>query len=120
LSTKKINSKQKGARYEREVVNLLKEQGIEAHRSQQFCGYENGDGDVEIDDPRFKWLHVECKHVERANVYDFLEQAKRDCEKNGKCPTVWHRKNGKRTMVILDYEDFFNILHGNIDKYRGE
>ena len=40
-----MNSKQKGARGERELSSKLKEYGYETRRGQQYCG-ANGDADV--------------------------------------------------------------------------
>ena len=54
-----VNSRQKGASYERHVAGLFKAEGYDARRGQQFCGI-NGDADV-IGIPG---IHIECKAVE--------------------------------------------------------
>ena len=41
-----MNSRQKGARGERELANLLKEHGYNTRRGQQYCG-ANGDAEEE-------------------------------------------------------------------------
>ncbi|WP_206427323.1 hypothetical protein [Clostridium rectalis] len=101
----KINSKQKGARGERELSSKLKEYGYSTRRSQQYCGY-NGSADV----VGLKGIHIECKRVEKLNIYNAVEQSKRDC-KNG-LPAVFHRKNSKYWLVTMTLEDWI-ILYKN-------
>lgn len=96
-------SRDKGKRGEREVSNLLKEYGYEARRGQQFCG-SNGDADV-VGVPG---VHIEVKRVEAFKLWDALEQSESDAKEN-EIPTVWHRKNGKKWVVVLSAEDFLKI-----------
>lgn len=100
---KTINSKDKGARYERELAAEFRAEGYDARRGQQYCG-TNGDADV-IGLP---YMHVETKHVERLNIQDAMDQAIRDA-KEGKIPVVFHRKNNTRTLVTMREEDWFMI-----------
>ena len=74
------NSRDKGKRYERHVAGLFKAEGYEARRGQQFCGLE-GDADV-VGVPL---VHIECKHQERMQLYDWIAQAKRDA-RDGEIP----------------------------------
>lgn len=100
----KINSKQKGAAGERELANRLKELGLDARRTEQYCGKE-GTSDVlckELQD-----YHLEVKRVERLNIHDAISQAVRDCE--SKTPVVMHRKNRTPWLVTLFLEDFIKI-----------
>ena len=98
-----INSKKKGARFERAIANLLTEWGYPAHRSQQFCG-ANGDADVTCPDFPFT---VECKHVEKLNLYKAFEVAVRDSIE--KPPCVIHTKNRQDTLITMKLEDFLKI-----------
>lgn len=100
---KTINSRDKGARYERELAADFRAEGYDARRGQQYCG-TNGDADV-IGLP---YMHVEAKHVERLNIQDAMNQAIRDA-KEGKIPVVFHRKNNTRTLVTMREEDWFMI-----------
>lgn len=89
LSTRrmrKTNSRNKGASGERELARKLKEYGYEARRGQQYCG-SNGDADV----VGLPGIHIECKRVERLNLYDALAQSVADAKTDEK-PTVFHRK----------------------------
>lgn len=98
-----LNSRQKGARGERELAGLLREYGFDARRGQQFCG-ANGDADVISTLP----LHIECKRVEKLNIYDAVAQAKRDSK--GKTPAVFHRKNNCEWLVTMSMTDFMKIF----------
>ena len=60
-----MNSRQKGVRGERELAGILRDYGFDSRRGQQYCGL-NGDADV-IGLPG---IHIECKRVERLNIYE--------------------------------------------------
>ena len=100
-----MNSRNKGASGERELSKVLREYGFNARRGQQFSG-ANGDPDV----VGINGIHIECKRVERLNIYDAIEQSCRDA-KEGETPVVMHRKNRKPWLVTMRLEDF-------IDMYR--
>jgi hypothetical protein len=100
---KTINSRQKGARYERELARAFKAEGYDARRGQQYSG-ANGDADV----MGLPHIHVEAKHVERLNLRDAMDQAVRDA-KDGELPAVFHRKNNYKTLVTMRMQDWFKI-----------
>lgn len=106
LSTRrmrKTNSRNKGASGERELARKLKEYGYEARRGQQYCG-SNGDADV----VGLPGIHIECKRVERLNLYDALAQSVADAKTDEK-PTVFHRKNNCGWLVTMRFEDFMEL-----------
>lgn len=80
-------SRDKGARFERAVAGILRDYGYEARRGQQYCG-ANGDPDVISDFP----LQLECKAVEKLNLYSAFTQAIADAKVTGKDPAVVHKK----------------------------
>lgn len=93
-----INSKQKGARGERELSKKLQEFGYMTRRSVQYNGKaEEGQADV-IGLPH---IHAEVKRVERLNIYDAIDQAKRDTKNGAELPTVFHRKNNCEWLVTM-------------------
>lgn len=99
-----VNSRQKGARAERELAHILQDYGYyTARRGQQYCGL-NGDADV----IGVHGLHIECKHVEHLNLYNALEQSIGD-SKESEVPIVCHKKNRKPWLVTLTLPDFFEI-----------
>lgn len=104
-----INSKRKGKTGELELANKLKEYGYKAQRSVQYNG-KDGQADV-LGLPH---VHIECKRVEKLNLYDAMEQAKRDA-KHGDLPAVFHRKNRCNWLVTMELDDFMKIYKGGGD-----
>lgn len=108
------NSRQKGARGERELANYLKKQGFtEARRGQQYSG-ANGDPDV-VGLPK---IHIECKRVQKLNLDSAMDQAREDANE-GEMPAVFHRKNGKKWQVNMDLDDWVK-LYITFDDEKGE
>lgn len=101
-----INSKQKGKRGELEFASFLKDRGIAAHRSAQYCG-KNGDADVVTD---LDNLHFEVKRTETFSPYKALEQATQDCR--NKVAVVAHKKNRSEWHVFISADDFINLIRG--------
>ena len=100
-------SKEKGKVGEREVAALLKSHGFEARRGQQFAG--GGDSpDVVHNIPG---LHIEVKRTEQLNLYAALEQARADKDRTDDDAVVFHRKNGKKWVVIMYADEFLGSLH---------
>ena len=97
------NSREKGARGERELASKLREHGFEARRGQQYSG-ANGDADV----VGLPGIHIEAKRVERLNLYDALAQSKRDA-REGEKPVVMHRKNNSEWVVIQPLDDWIEM-----------
>ncbi len=109
---KRINSKRKGAAGERELVKKLKEYGYETRRGQQYCG-ANGDADV----VGLPGIHIECKRVQKLNIYDAIDQATRDSDKNAMpfgydLPTVFHRKDNCEWLVTMSLDDWIQLYRG--------
>lgn len=98
-----MNVRRRGAAYEREVANDLKARGYDAHRGQQYSGV-NGDADV----VGLPGVHIECKRTNRLRLYEALQQAINDA-RPGEIPTVWHRSDGHKTVVILRESDFLDL-----------
>ena len=103
-----VNSKQKGARFERKLASLFREYGYDnAHRTVQYCGNTGDASDVR----GLPGIHVEAKHQERMCLYDWMAQAKRDAEAGGKgnLPAVFHKKNNAAILVTMELEDWMNL-----------
>lgn len=104
-----MNSRNKGAAGERELAGKLREYGYKCRRGQQYCG-ANGDADV----VGLPGIHIECKRVEKLNLYDALDQSVKDGNED-EIPTVFHRKNRRGWLVTMRFEDFMKIY----GRYRG-
>lgn len=104
-----MNSRQKGARGERELANYLKSKGYDSRRGVQYCG-TNGDADV-IGLP---FIHVEAKRTERLNLSGAVKQSVNDAKDN-ELPTVMHRKNREGWLVTMRLEDWLKLYEGWAD-----
>lgn len=105
-----MNSRTKGKRGELELAHVLNEYGYETRRGCQYSG-ANGDADVE----GLPGIHTEVKRVEKLNIYNAMDQSKRDAYadslKHGHemLPTVFHRKNHCEWLVTMRLEDWIKI-----------
>ncbi|MBR2434836.1 MAG: hypothetical protein IKB22_05130 [Lentisphaeria bacterium] len=106
---KKINSKQKGARFERLLASRFREYGYEARRTAQYCG-NTGDASDVVGLPG---IHAEAKHCEQMRLYDWMAQAKRDAEAGGgkTLPAVFHKKNNAEILVTMTLDDWMNLYN---------
>lgn len=87
------------------LCRFLRDKGYQdARRTAQYCGNTGEAADV----VGLPGIHIECKYVERINLRDALEQAKRDAPA-GKIPVVFHRANNKPWVVCMDADDFMTM-----------
>ena len=107
------NSRQKGARGERELAGILKSYGYAARRGQQYCG-ANGDADV----VGLPGIHIEVKRVERLNIDKAVNQAVYD-SKEGELAAVFHRKNKGYWNVTMPFEDWIKLYERRYDERDG-
>ena len=99
-----MNSKRKGSGGEREVAELLRVHGYDAHRNEQR--YIGGLNNPDVDG--LPGYHIEVKRTEKFSLYDALRQAQRDAD--GKAvPIVCHRRNRQPWVVVMTLEDFLRL-----------
>lgn len=102
----KINSKQKGARFERTLASMFREYGYtDARRTAQYCG-NTGDASDVVGLPG---IHIEAKHQERMQLYDWMDQVKRDAKDTGNLPVVFHKKNNAEVLVTMRFDDWMEL-----------
>lgn len=103
-----VNSKQKGARFERQLASKFREYGYESRRTAQYCG-NTGDASDVVGLPG---IHVEAKHQEQMRLYDWMDQAKRDAKAGGQgsLPAVFHKKNNHEILVTMTLDDWMTIF----------
>lgn len=101
-----MNSRQKGARGERELAGVLAEFGWPARRGQQRSGVDQADV---IDGP--PGIHFECKRVESLNVWAAYAQAQRDAP-NDHTPVVAMRRNKSPWLAVVDLRTLLRLLGG--------
>ena len=104
-----MNSREKGKRGERQWRDELRGHGYAARRGQQFSGSPDS---PDVICETLAWLHFEVKAVERLNIEDAMEQARRDA--GGKRPAVAHRRKFRPWLVTMDAETFFGFLGGTL------
>jgi Holliday junction resolvase len=109
-----MNSREKGKRGERQWRDELRANGYEARRGQQFSGSPESP-DVICDG--LPWIHFEVKAVEKLNVQDAIDQARRDAGRlatgGHKIPVVAHKRNFREWLVTMTAEVFFRFLRGD-------
>ncbi len=104
-----MNSREKGKRGERQWRDELRANGYMARRGQQFSGSPDSP-DVVCDD--LPWIHFEVKAVERLNIEEAMDQARRDARQ--KTSIVAHRRSFRRWLVTMDAVTFFQFLRGTL------
>lgn len=116
-----VNSRQKGKRYELHLVHKLNAYGYETRRGQQFSG-ANGDADLE----GLRFVHIEAKHRERTNIYEWMKQAVTDAQRASDrakeyiIPTVFHTKNYEEDLVTLRLDDWQMLYDAFLEKRTGK
>jgi len=110
-----INSRQKGARFERLLAYKLRDYGYNCRRGQQYSG-ANGDADV----VGLPGIHIEAKACERMQLYDWMAQAKRDASGRDELPAVFHKKNNCEILVTMEIGDWINLYREWEAEYNGK
>ena len=98
-------SRDKGARGEREFALFLTERGFEAYRGRQFQG---GEDSPDVICKPLKNIHFEVKRTEKLSVYPALDQAIADGGESN-TPIVDHRSNEREWLAILRAEDLLEM-----------
>ena len=100
------SARDKGARYELELVHILRD----------FYGYPVRRGYVfqhESDVIGLQGVHIECKAVERLNIRKAYKQAVEEAlERADGVPVVFHHKCREGWLVTMSLEDFMDFYGG--------
>lgn len=120
---KKVNSKQKGNRGEREWAKICREHGYDCKRSQQYCGGTTESADV----VGLPYIHQEVKFgyaMTVEEIREFVIQAIMDAAISRQkittllIPIVAHKKTYGKWFVSMETTDFrlmCNIIIDNDD-----
>lgn len=97
------SEREKGARGERELANLLRDQyGYETRRGMVFLHQSDMIG--------LPGIHPEVKRVERLNIWEAMKQAVIEAAKRQDgIPAVFHRKNRSEWLVTMRLEDWIDL-----------
>lgn len=110
-----VNSKQKGARGEREAAKLAESFGFAARRGCQNAGGEDSP-DIIVDELA-PYYHFEVKMTQSFQLWNTLDQALRD-KGDKQVPVLLHRKNNKPWVVVQLAEDWFKQKRKLLDYMR--
>ena len=106
------SARDKGARYELELVHILRD----------FYGYPVRRGYVfqhESDVIGLQGVHIECKAVERLNIRKAYKQAVEEAlERADGVPVVFHHKAREGWLVTMSLENFMDFYGGWHDTER--
>ena len=95
----------KGARYELELVNDCKARGVPARRTAQMQSQQGaGEADIEA----WPGWHIEAKRQERVQMLAWCKQA--EAAAGGSTPVVVWRTNGEPSRVTLLWTDFLELM----------
>lgn len=102
-----VNSKQKGARGERQFRNKCREHGYDAKRTAQYCGNSGEASDV----VGLPGIHIEVKVGGNIRLYDARDQAVHDAEAAGKgdLPIVAHKRDRDEWLITMRADDWFTL-----------
>lgn len=110
-----MKSRRKGKVGEREVAQLLRARGLDdARRGQQFKG---GAGSPDV--VGLPGYHIEVKRAETFNPYMALDQALGE-KAEDEVAVVFHRRSRKAWLVVLDAEDFLDLVSRDTVEAEGE
>ena len=100
----KINSRDKGARFERKVAEMLRAYGVAAMRG---CQHSGGKDSPDIKH-NMQGIHIETKNVEHLNIWDALAQSERDAG-DDEMPIVIFKRNRSKVYVAMEFHDFMEL-----------
>jgi hypothetical protein len=106
----RLNSKAKGAAYEREVADYLSGRlGARVQRTRSTIDGDGAQGAYDL--AGLDGLAPECKRVEAIRLHEFFAQAVRNAT-GGRIPVVITRRNRVATgdsLVVLKLSDFTDL-----------
>lgn len=82
------NAKAKGNKFEKEIAYRIREIDTTASRN-----YGSGSGQAKSDVHNALGYELECKHVERINIWNAIQEAERHAEQAHSIPTVIFKRN---------------------------
>ena len=110
-----INSKDKGARFERAIADHFRQEGYEAYRTAQYCGNTGNAPDVS----GVPYIHIECKSYKDTEWRDaWYTQALRDAK--DALPVVIHKTDRHKAKATLGTRDFASMINAYIDAGNDE
>jgi hypothetical protein len=101
----RAQSRSKGNRAEREIIDLLRSFGWKGARRNFQSGGQGG-GDV-IGGP--EGVHVEVKHRERCSIWDWIAQAQAEARPTD-IPVVFFRRNRSQWYAAVPADELLALI----------
>lgn len=104
--------KSKGRRHQQDVARKIVEAfGLEPEDVRSTSMGASGE-DLLLSPLAFKQFpyYVECKNVEKLNIWKALEQTEKGSAKSKGEPIVVFRRNRSKTYVAMDFDAFLYVL----------
>lgn len=105
------SSKQKGRRFQQEIVNLLlKVAGIKLEPDDIRSTSMGAPGEDVLFSPAARRLFpfsIECKNVEKLNIWEAIKQAKENMGKH--IPVVCFKRNNHEAWIAMPIKDYMRL-----------
>ena len=97
------SSQRKGRAAELELSRILQGYGypVEAGRAQSYGEVPDLSG--------LPGVHIECKRAEALRLSEWMAQARRDADRFGGLPAVFHRRNREPWRVTMELPDWLEL-----------
>jgi len=110
-----MNSKEKGARGEREFAKALSDVlGVKAYRSRQYKGSSDSPDVL----TGLSGVHFEVKRVEKLRIKQAMAQAVKDAGEN--IPVVAFRSNRQKWILLVYLDDIYKLSEIIVEKCQSE
>lgn len=97
--------RERGARFERMVAEILRRHGYEAERG---CQHKGGKDSSDVKHNMGDY-HLEAKFSEHFAVWAALAQAERDAGED-EVPIVVFKRNRSKVYAVLEFEELIEII----------
>ena len=112
---KSRSAKNKGKRLQNEVRDTIRAKFPELEEDDVQCTLMSESGvDLKLSPAARKKFpySVECKNVEKLNIWSALEQAEENTKPDTTAAVVF-RRNHSKTYIALEFEEFLKLIEGN-------
>jgi len=113
MATRGAGARRKGAQFERDLANLIKEKtGLDARRGLA----QTRGGGAEVSDVEIDHIHIEAKRHKRCNIKAALRQAIHDSSANGKIPVAITKDDREEILCTMRFNDWVEFFIKYVDK----
>ena len=115
------SAKSKGRRFQQDVSRRIAEAfDLEPEDVRSTSMGASGE-DLLLSPLAFKSFpyYVECKNVEKLNVWKALEQAEQGASKSKGEPIVVFKRNHSKAYVALDFDHFVSLVYKSLNSSGG-